>query len=260
MSTRKAAVAGMFYESDRYRLRAQVDSLLAGATSQLESTPDALIVPHAGYIYSGATAAKAYTSLVARRDEIQRVVLLGPAHRVYLNGMAVPSVNSFATPFGEVELDRKTIDRITVKHGVITSDEAHRQEHCLEVQLPFLQSILGDFSLVPILVGDCKADIVAALIDELWGGPETLLVVSSDLSHFHSYDEARQIDASTCGLILDKFTHLTGEQACGAHAINGLMCAKHCKPLTVEMLDACNSGDTAGSKDRVVGYGAFILH
>ena len=260
MSTREAAVAGLFYESDRYRLHAQVDTLLAETTVQQEIAPEALIVPHAGYIYSGATAARAYHSLAARRDEIQRVVLLGPAHRVYLNGMAVPSVDSFATPFGEVELDRKTIDHIVDMPGVITSDEAHQQEHCLEVQLPFLQSVLSDFSLVPVLVGDCKADLVAAVIDELWGGPETLLVVSSDLSHFHAYDEARQIDASTCGLILDKFSRLTGEQACGAHAINGLMRSKNGRSLTVEMLDACNSGDTAGDKNRVVGYGAFLLH
>jgi len=260
MSIREAAVAGLFYESDRYRLRAQVDSLLAEASSQQETTPEALIVPHAGYIYSGATAARAYRSLMAHRDKIQRVILLGPAHRVYLNGMAVPSVNSFATPFGEVELDRKTIDRIADMPGVITSDEAHRQEHCLEVQLPFLQSILSDFSLVPVLVGDCEADIVAAVIDDLWGGPETLLVVSSDLSHFHPYDEARQIDAATCGLIIDKFSNLTGEQACGAHAINGLMRSKNSQSMTVEMIDACNSGDTAGDKNRVVGYGAFLLH
>lgn len=260
MSTREAAVAGMFYESDRYRLRAQVDALLAETTAQKEIAAEALIVPHAGYVYSGATAARAYGSLAAHRDEIERVVLFGPAHRVYLNSMAVPSVHRFATPLGEVELDRETINRIAAMPGVITSDEAHRQEHSLEVQLPFLQSVLSDFSLVPVLVGDCKADLVAAVIDELWGGPETLIVVSSDLSHFHAYDEARQIDASTCGLILDKVSSLTGEQACGAHAINGLMRSKKGQSLTVEMLGACNSGDTAGDKNRVVGYGAFLLH
>lgn len=260
MSTREAAVAGLFYESDRYRLKAQIDALLNQATAQSKTAPEVLIVPHAGYIYSGATAARAYRSLAARRDEIKRVVLLGPAHRVYVNGMAIPSVDCFATPFGEVELDRKSIDRIADMPGIITSDEAHRQEHCLEVQLPFLQSVLNDFSLVPVLVGDCKPDIVAAVIDELWEGPETLLVVSSDLSHFHPYDEAQQIDASTCGLILDKFSSLTGEQACGAHAINGLMCSKSSQSLTVEMLETCNSGDTVGDKNRVVGYGAFILH
>jgi len=260
MSTREAAVAGMFYESDRYRLKAQVDALLNQATTQAATTPEVLIVPHAGYIYSGATAAQAYHSLEAHRDDIKRVVLFGPAHRVYLNGMAVPSVNSFATPLGEIDLDQKSIQRIVDLPGVIVNDEAHRLEHSLEVQLPFLQSVLNDFNLVPVVVGDCQAEIVAAVLDELWGGAETLVVISSDLSHFHSYDEARQIDATTCGLILDKAVDLSGEQACGAHAINGLMRSKHCRSLTVEMLDACNSGDTAGDKNRVVGYGAFLLH
>ena len=260
MSTREAAVAGMFYESDRYRLKAQVDALLNQATTQTATAPKVLIVPHAGYIYSGTTAAQAYRSLQAHQDEIKRVVLFGPAHRVYLNGMAVPSVNSFATPLGEIDLDRESIQRIADLPGVIISDEAHHQEHSLEVQLPFLQSVLNDFTLVPVVVGDCKADLVAAVIDELWGGPETLVVISSDLSHFHTYDEARQIDATTCGLILDKVSNLSSDQACGAHAINGLMRSKHCQALTVDMLDACNSGDTAGDKNRVVGYGAFLLH
>jgi len=260
MSTREAAVAGMFYESDRFRLRTQVDDLLDQATTHSRATPKVLIVPHAGYIYSGATAAQAYRSLEPHQEKINRVALLGPAHRVYLKGMAVPSADRFVTPLGEIELDRKSIQRITDLPSVIVSAEAHRLEHSLEVQLPFLQSVLNDFTLAPVVVGDCNAELVAAVIDELWGGTETLLVISSDLSHFHTYNEARQIDATTSGLILDKASNLSGDQACGAHAINGLMCSKHCQSLTVEMLDVCNSGDTAGDKNRVVGYGAFLLH
>ena len=188
------------------------------------------------------------------------MVLLGPAHRVYLEGMAIPSADAFSTPLGEVKLDLDAIERVSKMPAVVVSDEAHREEHSLEVQLPFLQTVLKQFSLVPIVVGNCDAKIVADVIDELWDADDTLIVISTDLSHFHSYDEARQIDASTCNRILDKSNDLSGEQACGARAVNGLMSSEHSRLLDIELLSVCNSGDTAGSRDRVVGYGAFPLH
>jgi len=174
--------------------------------------------------------------------------------------MAVPSVDAFATPLGDVPLDRACIERISKLPGVCVSDEAHRDEHSLEVQLPFLQTVLGEFSLVPVVVGHCAAQTVAAIVDALWGGAETLLVVSTDLSHFHSYKDAQQRDRSTCDRLQAKDNSLSGQDACGACALNGLMSSEHARDMTVELVDMCNSGDTAGGKERVVGYGAFILH
>ena len=260
MTVRTAAVAGLFYEADARRLAHHIDVLMDAACAEAGDAPRVLIVPHAGYTYSGQTAARAYSRLLPHRDKIERVVLLGPAHRVYLRGMAVPSVDAFATPLGEVALDRAGIEQIMNMQGVCVSDEAHRAEHSLEVQLPFLQTVLGHFSLVPVVVGDCDPDRVAAVVDALWSGPETLLVVSTDLSHFHSYDEARRLDAQTCERLLARDSSLTGENACGAHALNGLMRSQCSRQLSIDLLDLCNSGDTAGDKSRVVGYGAFVLH
>ncbi|RLA12614.1 MAG: AmmeMemoRadiSam system protein B [Gammaproteobacteria bacterium] len=260
MSTRKAAVAGYFYEAQAAALQHQVSRFIEQSPLPSSARPKVLIVPHAGYVYSGSTAAIAYRSLESYQDEIHRVVLLGPAHRVYLDGMAVPSVDTFSTPLGEINLDTRAIEQISSMPAVIVSDEAHREEHSLEVQLPFLQAVLQQFTLVPVVVGNCDAKTVAAVIDELWGGEETLIVISTDLSHFHSYEAARQIDASTCDRILQKSSDLSGEQACGAKAVNGLMSSEHIGLLDVELLGTRNSGDTAGSRDRVVGYGAFILH
>jgi len=260
MSTRKAAVAGYFYEAQAAGLQHQVSQFVAQSPLLSSTKPKVLIVPHAGYVYSGSTAAQAYRSLESYQGEIRRVVLFGPAHRVYLDGMAIPSVEAFSTPLGEVKLDQKGIEQITSMPAVIVSDEAHREEHSLEVQLPFLQAVLEQFTLVPVVVGNCDAKTVAAVIDELWGGEDTLIVISTDLSHFHSYEAARQIDASTCDLILQKSSGLSSEQACGAAAVNGLMSSEHIRSLEIELLSTCNSGDTAGSRDRVVGYGAFLLH
>ena len=260
MSTRQAAVAGLFYEADKMPLQAQVNTLLETTKSKVVNDIKALIVPHAGYIYSGTTAAEAYQTIKSRVGVIKRVVLFGPAHRVYLDGMAIPSVDQFKTPLGNIALDRNSLDLVQSLPGVVVSDEAHRQEHSLEVQLPFLQSVLNDFTLVPVVVGDCPPDTVANVLDTLWGGDETLIVISSDLSHFHSYEQACQIDKHTCQRITQKLSDLSGEEACGARAINGLMCSQHGRNLRVNLLSACNSGDTAGDRNRVVGYGAFALH
>jgi AmmeMemoRadiSam system protein B len=267
MSTRAAAVAGYFYDANAGRLQHHVNQLLSAESANAESAiprafPEALIVPHAGYVYSGSTAAYAFRCLLTDPDQVNRVLLIGPAHRVYVDGMAIPSVDYFATPLGEVELDRDGLEQISRLPGVKISDEAHREEHSLEVQLPFLQTVLHDFKLVPVVVGgaDTDTDTVATVIDALGADPTTLVVISSDLSHFLSYQDARRVDAITCEHILHKSTTLKGEEACGARAINGLMAARKFQALDVSLLHACNSGDTAGKPDRVVGYAAFALH
>ena len=205
-------------------------------------------------------AAIAYRALEERHDRIHRVVLLGPAHRVYLQGMAVPSVDAFTTPLGDVPIDAAAVRQALALPGVQTSDQAHAQEHSLEVHLPFLQTVLDDFSLVPIVVGVCPAEQVEAVIEALWGGDETLIVVSSDLSHFHQYEDAREIDEHTTARIEACESTLHGEEACGAYAINGLMLAAKVHGLQVRTLDVRNSGDTAGDPNRVVGYGAYALN
>jgi AmmeMemoRadiSam system protein B len=251
----------MFYPAETATLERVVAELLAAAPpgdAGLEGVK-ALIAPHAGYPYSGPTAAHAYRLLENRREHIRRVVLLGPAHRVYLQGMAVPSVDAFTTPLGDVRIDKRGIEQALTGPGTQISDEAHAAEHSLEVHLPFLQAVLDNFRLVPIVVGACSSKEVAAVLDTLWGGDETLIVVSSDLSHFHSYDAARKIDGNTTARIEARESTLQGEEACGAYAVNGLMRAARTRQLHVRTLDVRNSGDTAGDKFRVVGYGAYAL-
>ena len=260
MRVRDAAVAGYFYEAEAGRLQHHVNQLLAEDSDIPGAVPEALIVPHAGYVYSGSTAAHAYRCLLADPDQVKRVLLIGPAHRVYIEGMAIPSVEYFATPLGKVELDREALGIVARLPGVQVFDEAHREEHSLEVQLPFLQTVLNRFTLVPIVVGGAGAVQVAAVIDALTEDEGTLVVISSDLSHFHDYQEARRIDGDTCRQILAKATDLRGEEACGARGINGLMASRKGSELKVTLLHACNSGDTAGNHSRVVGYGAFALH
>ncbi len=260
MTIREPAVAGMFYPAGADQLRQEVGSLLQHTEAKSGPAPKAIIVPHAGYIYSASVAATAYRLLTPARQDFHRVVLLGPAHRVYLEGMAVPATDGFATPLGTVPTDQATLQEIAGLPGVCVSDAAHQDEHSLEVQLPFLQTVLEKFTLVPIIVGHCEPALVAGVIDAVWGGPETLIVVSSDLSHYLPYPQAKQIDANTSRQILTGATTLTGDQACGACAINGLMHSQHGKQLQVEAVDLRNSGDTAGDKNKVVGYGTFILH
>jgi AmmeMemoRadiSam system protein B len=258
MKTRRAAVAGMFYPADTAVLERTLAELFAAAPASNDDAK-ALIAPHAGYQYSGPTAAHAYRLLEARRKKIRRVVLLGPAHRVYLQGMALPSVDAFSTPLGEVPIDTGGVERALDLPGTQISDEAHADEHSLEVHLPFLQSVLDDFQIIPIVVGICPAHEVESVLGALWGGEETLIVVSSDLSHFHSYEIAREIDANTTARIEDCDATLHGEDACGAYALNGLLLAATSHGLQVRTLDIRNSGDTAGDKSRVVGYGAYAV-
>jgi MEMO1 family protein len=261
-SVRPAAVAGMFYPGDARALAAEVDDLLGGVAQPLPRLgyPKALVVPHAGYIYSGPVAARAYDELGAARGSVRRVVLLGPTHRVAVRGLAVPSADAFTTPLGAVPIDADALREVSDLAQVVTSDPAHALEHSLEVQLPFLQKMLGDFRLAPFAVGRASVPEVAEVIARLWGGPETLIVVSTDLSHYHSYDEARAIDGATIERIASFATDLDHEEACGATPLNGLLHFSKEKNLSLKLLAACNSGDTAGGKGQVVGYSAFGLY
>ena len=256
---RPCAVAGSFYPAQASVLQDQIDSLLGENPSLALPSPRAVIVPHAGYQYSGITAAAAYRQLRALRGRVSRVLLLGPAHRVYLEAMALPSATHFSTPLGDIPLDRKGMERALTLPWVTSSDEAHRQEHSLEVQLPFLQHVLGDFSLLPVVVGHCPTEAVACLIDALWRSEDTLLVISSDLSHFEEYDNAREHDLASCQHILSREGNLRGQDACGAGPINGLLASQRGRKYQVELLDYRNSGDTGGDKNRVVGYASFSL-
>jgi AmmeMemoRadiSam system protein B/AmmeMemoRadiSam system protein A len=260
-ATRPPAVAGSFYPGDPASLR---DDLTACLAVQPAPTPagllKAIIVPHAGYVYSGSTAGKAYALLAPLAGRIRRVVLLGPCHRVAVQGLAAPTVQAFATPLGSIPLDRAALDALADLPQVVASDAAHAQEHSLEVQLPFLQTVLGEFTLVPLAVGRTGAAEVAQVIARLWGGPETLIVISSDLSHFHGYAEAQKIDHATADHILALEQLTSFEQACGALPINGMIAVARQRGLRIERIAQCNSGDTAGDKTRVVGYASFALY
>lgn len=260
-TVRAPAVAGTFYPADPGVLSRTVDELLAVADRSHRDAfaPKALVVPHAGYIYSGAIAASAYSRLHAARGAIRRVVLLGPVHRVPVRGLALPGVDAFETPLGTIPLDRDAIARVRHLPQVVESAPAHALEHSLEVHLPFLQRVLGSFTLVPFAVGDATREEVAAVLEVLWGGDETLIVVSSDLSHYLPYDDARKTDSHTAARVLDLRSDIDHDHACGGTPINGLLLAAHRRKLKVQLLDLRNSGDTAGTKDRVVGYGSFAV-
>ena len=260
-ATRRPAVSGMFYPGEASALAAEVASYLAEAKAGAGArAPKAIIAPHAGYIYSGPTAATIYARLAPLRGVVRRVVLAGPAHRVFVRGAAVPSVRAFDSPLGEIPLDAEALAAIRDLPFVAVSDHAHAREHSLEVHLPFLQAVLGSFALVPIVVGDAQPDEMATLYERLWGGDETLIVVSSDLSHYLPYEAARARDGDTARAILDLRDDLVPEEACGAAPINGLLRAARRRALVPELVDLRNSGDTAGDRDRVVGYGAFAFH
>jgi len=259
MSIRPAAVANLFYPGDPGVLHADIQHYLADITP-VASKPKAIIVPHAGYIYSGPVAAHAYAQLQAISGQISRVILLGPCHRVPVEGLAVPSVDYFETPLGNIPLDRASISEILQLPQVHEFDLTHKHEHSLEVQLPFLQETLDQFSLVPIVVGDASNADVQEVIDTLWGGTETLIVISSDLSHYHDYATARAIDAATCRAIETFDTgSIQYDNACGRKPVIGLLGAAKARNMHVTTLDLRNSGDTAGDKSRVVGYGAWML-
>jgi len=257
---RLPAVAGLFYPDDPYELRAVVRGFLDAAAPLPAQRPKVLIVPHAGYVYSGPVAAAAYRGLVGLADSFERVVLAGPSHRVPVPGIAVPEVAAFDTPLGRVPVDVETVSRLLSLPHVYATNLPHRMEHSLEVQLPFLQMTLEHFSLVPLAVGDATASTVAAALEACWGGPETLIVISTDLSHYRDYDSARRFDSATARQIRQREGDFRDEQACGCRLLNGLMRIARARDLRVEELDLRNSGDTSGDRSRVVGYGAFALY
>jgi AmmeMemoRadiSam system protein B len=260
-TVRPAAVAGTFYPADPSRLASMVEGFLReGEPGNGRPAPKAVIAPHAGYLYSGPIAGSAFRAVQAAAAAIERVVLLGPAHFLPIQGLALPGDQLFATPLGEVAVEPEGAQASLRLPQVRVIPEAHAREHSLEVELPFLQSLLGEFSLVPLAVGSASGEEVAEVLDRLWGGPETLIVISSDLSHFLPSEAARRADRATADEILALGGPLDPRQACGAVPINGLLEAARRRDLVPELLDLRNSADTAGDPSRVVGYGAFSFH
>lgn len=257
---RPPAVAGQFYPGDERELRHMIGQLLRGLPPWRGRAPKAVIAPHAGYVYSGPIAASAYTALAAAREVTKRVVLVGPSHRVPFHGLAAPTAEAFATPLGQVPVDGDAIRQISGLPQVQLLDEAHADEHSLEVQLPFLQTVLADYKIVPLVVGDARDEAIAEVLETLWNGAATRLVISSDLSHYLPYPTARDLDAATARAIEQLCPQdLDDEQACGAAPIRGLLCAARWRGLRARTIDLRNSGDTAGSRHQVVGYGAFVF-
>lgn len=258
---RPPAVAGLFYPDSAEGLRNTVQGLLAHARVRSGERPRALIVPHAGYIYSGAAAAAAYAQLAPWRDEIKKVVVLGPPHRVPMRGLALSSASAFATPLGQLTLDGLIHDSWTGAADITINDAAHAPEHSIEVQLPFLQTVLGEFTLLPVLVAEPSSARLAALLAPYWERDDTLLVISTDLSHFLDYAAAQRRDGESDASIMQLDASRIGpEQACGCHALNGLLRLAAQRAAHIERLALCNSGDTAGDHARVVGYAAYALH
>lgn len=257
-TVRRPAVAGRFYPADPERLRSDVTERLNRAATRGAAPPKALIAPHAGYVYSGNVTACAFATL---RDHagIRRIVVIGPAHYVPLRGIAAPLTVDFATPLGRVPVDQAAVAELAGLPYVIRSDIPHAPEHALEVELPFLQMLLPSFRIVPLLVGDAEPQMVAEALQKLWDA-ETLIVVSSDLSHYHDYTTAQQLDVATAAAIERGDARAIGpKDACGYLAIAGLLLAAARRGLKAERLALCNSGDTAGPRDEVVGYGAWAF-
>lgn len=255
---RQPAVAGMFYPDHPQELRKELEAYLKN--SCLEKAPKAMVVPHAGTIYSGPIGAQAYQTLRSKAEQIKTVILLGPAHRVALEGIAASSASHFKTPLGDIPVDQEKISLIQNSYvGIL--DQAHEEEHSLEVQLPFLQLVLKSFSIVPLVVGETTPEIVAQVLEKLWGGPETLIVISSDLSHYLDYKTAQILDRD-CADKIEHFDwkHLDHEQACGYFPLRGLLYEAQKKKMKSKTIDLRNSGDTAGDQDRVVGYGSFLFY
>ena len=259
-SVRSPAVSDMFYPGKARTLQQMIRKFLDEAKKG-GKPPKAIIAPHAGYIYSGPVAASAYALVAPEADLITRVVLLGPSHRVPFVGIAAPNATQFETPLGRIDIDHRAIDSIIDFPWVLRSDRPHAPEHSLEVHLPFLQTVLKDFMLVPLVVGDAEPEHVGKVIDRLWGGAETLIVISSDLSHYLDYESARAIDLKTTRAIEAlRPEDIDFNQACGRLPVQGLLRIAKQRGLDCETVDLRNSGDTAGPRDQVVGYGAYVFH
>ena len=256
---RQPAVAGSFYPANPQQLHLMLEQYLSKAATDVD-VPKAIIVPHAGYIYSGPIAASAYARLKKAHDLITRVVLIGPSHRVAFKGLAVSGAETFSTPLGRISVDQAAVQTIARLPFVEYLEQAHTYEHCLEVHLPFLQEVLDNFKIVPIVAGDASAEQVSLVLDLLWGGDETLIVISSDLSHYYDYATAQQMDKSTSQAIEHlQYEALASESACGKVPVSGLLKLARKKALAVTTIDLRNSGDTAGDKASVVGYGAYVI-
>ncbi len=261
-AVRKPAVAGKFYPGSDTALRSVLNEFFADVVVPPQApVPKAIIAPHAGYIYSGAVAAEAYARLAPAKETISRVILLGPCHRVAVRGLAASSADAFSTPLGNIPVDKGAQRQISDLDQVRVVDETHAEEHSLEVHLPFLQEVLGEFSVLPLVVGDATNDQVAEVLDVLWGGDETIIVISSDLSHYLDYDTASALDRQTCDAIEELNPDaIQRDQACGRVPVKGLLTLAKRRGMSVETVNLVNSGDTAGTKDRVVGYGAWVFH
>jgi MEMO1 family protein len=260
MRLRLPAVAGHFYPSDPVQLRDQVVQFLDAASVAVSGRPKALIVPHAGYVYSGPVAASGYAWLVPWSDQIKRVVLLGTCHTPGVSGLAATSAEEFLTPLGRIPVDRASVEESLRFSQVHLDDDAQDSDHALEVQLPFLQIVLGSFAIVPFLVGRVDAETVDEILELLWDGDRTVIVVSSDLSHHYPYEEARRLDEAAARAIerLDGAS-LSPKSACGRNAIVGLLYSARQHGLNCQTVDLRSSGDTAGPRQRVVGYGSWVF-
>jgi AmmeMemoRadiSam system protein B/AmmeMemoRadiSam system protein A len=259
MSTQPAAVAGHFYPAVPEELAAGVDGSLARATP-LPLAPKAVIAPHAGHIYSGDIAGSAYRLLSRRKGEIRRAILLGPNHRVPLRGLAISPADAWETPLGSLPVDHAGRAALARLPFVAVTHAPFASEHSLEVHLPFVHRALGEVEILPILVGQAGADQVSAALDLVWGGAETAIIVSSDLSHFHDYATCCTRDSETAQAIERLQPGLIDPYAaCGSFAIHGLLHQAQRRDLRVTAVDVRNSGDTRGGRDRVVGYGAFTF-
>ncbi len=260
LNVRPPAVAGMFYPDDARELRAMLSEFLKVAPPAA-AVPKAIIAPHAGYVYSGPVAGRVYALLAPARATITRVVLLGPSHRVPFAGLALSSAARFRTPLGDIALDQQAAAALKDLPQVRVLDRAHAEEHSLEVHLPFLQTVLDHFTLVPLVVGEARAEEVGEVLERLWGGPETLIVVSSDLSHYHDYATAQRMDAATSRAIEQlRYEDIGYDDACGRIPVSGLLYVARRRGLHGRIIDLRNSGDTAGPRSQVVGYGAYAFH
>lgn len=258
---RSPAVAGQFYPSQPEKLRKMVEAFMHDAVARSGGGPKAVVAPHAGYVYSGPIAASSFVHFAKDQDTIKRIILLGPSHRFWFEGIALSHADAFATPFGCVPVDQEAVNQIRKLPLVQFEERAHTNEHSLEVELPFLQQTLAEFTVVPLVVGDVADEAVAEVIDRLWGGDETRFVISSDLSHYHDYDTARELDRQTATAI-EQFApaEIDGHHACGYRPIRGLLRVARARQLAAQTVDLRNSGDTAGPREQVVGYGAFVFH
>jgi len=259
--TRPAAVAGMFYAADPQQLSSDVHHYLSQVRAETNLIPKAIIAPHAGHMYSGPVAASAYKLLEPFANKFKQVILLGPSHRVAFSGIATPDTDYFETPLGRIKINTLFCEKAEQLGFVQKNKLAHKDEHSLEVHLPFLQTLLSDFELTPFVVGDCNRDNVAKLLELFWGNNDTLFVISTDLSHFHNYEHATQQDLLTSNAIEAlQPENIHYEDACGRNPLNGLLTQANQHRLNIKLLDLRNSGDTAGDKNRVVGYGAYVVY